>query len=193
MDPGPPPDPHFTVAEKAETSPYFQFVVNESIIYCMGATGEGEITSATTVGNLAITFTGCHPAGLRSCSNTGKPDGRIIWSGLSGELDVIKAGETPLKDQIGLTMSGETSFSCEGLVNVAMHGSAIGVIPGHSMSKTHGWRFKVNSKRQQAPEKFEGGIPQAFEGTLNGEHERFVLSMWDTVTTPEKVEINPVV
>jgi hypothetical protein len=81
---------------------------------------------------------------------------------------------------------------------VSLKLTAIGAItPTHAMRTVWTWVFResqVNATRaKQIPERFEGGLPEQPEWTINGSPERVGLSLGALISTEEKIEINPVV
>lgn len=116
-------------------------------------------------------------------------------TGLKGALGVIKAGETRLKDRIGLDLSGgESTFECGGgVTKVRLSLTAIGLLtPKNAMQTVRTWRFG-ESRGKQVPERFEGGVPEQPEWTVNGWPEKVGLFMVPLPTTEEKIEVNTVV
>jgi hypothetical protein len=191
--PGPGPDGHFTTAIKPETAFLMESAGTLYKTVCFGATGAGEITGPATVANLTLTLTHCENS--QTCQTSGHPAGEIVLSGLEGTLGVIKTGETALKDKVGLTLSGEGQFECAGgIVSIVLWGSAIGAIsPTNSMAIARKWTL-AQRKGLQKPERFEGGLPQAFEWTVNnGAAQRLGLALTSVLTSKEKIEINTVV
>jgi len=193
--PGPGPKPGFVLALKPET--VLTFETSQHIpqrLNCFGATGTGEITGPRTI-SATITLTGCETA--IECHSAGQPEKVIVLEGITGELGRVKAGETPLKDQIGLTLADQPSFGCANFgVSIAMSGSAIGTTsPTHSMATSRKWTLKRRmGKGLQVPERFEGGIPEGFTWSINGNSpEKVGLAAAFTLTSEEKIEINTVV
>jgi hypothetical protein len=191
--PGPGPKPGFSLVLKPETGWYMEGAISKGKITCAGVTGTGTVTGPTTVG-LSLTMTACETSGGK-CRTAGFKEGEFSLPGMTGELGVTKAGETHLKDQIGLNLAGEWGFECGGgVVKAKITGSAIGVITGHNMTTLRKWTFKVvGTKTRQVPERFEGGLPQQFEANINGTEEKIGFSLALTLTSEEKIEINTVV
>jgi hypothetical protein len=187
---GPGPNNHFTTSLKKPL--ILEGATSKSRLYCSGATGSGEITGPGAI-SVTLRLTGCEDT--LQCGTKGASAGEIQLTGYTGALGVIKAGETALKDKIGLTLEGEASFECGGgLVQVQVHGSAIGAIsPTNSMTSTRTWTFALTAKTRQSPEQFEGGGPQMWEEIVNGTPERAAFSLQLAVTSAEKIEINTIV
>jgi hypothetical protein len=141
---------------------------------------------------VTLTFQGCEQ--VLKCKSKGLGDGEIQLHGYVSTPGVVKAGETPLKNKIGLTLEGESAFNCGGeLVQIQLHGSAIGTItPTNSMATARTWTFVLASKTRQSPEAFEGGGPQRWEWSVNRNPEPVAFSLQLGLTSAEKIEINTV-
>jgi hypothetical protein len=80
------------------------FVFNE--INCKGGTSNGEILSATTIGNLHVVFTGCEAVdGSSKCNvnSDGAREGEILTNSLTGELGTVATSEAA--SGVGLLIS----------------------------------------------------------------------------------------
>jgi hypothetical protein len=184
---------HFTTSIKPKTFVEFQPRPYRGKVVCSGETGTGEISGPTTVENVTLTLTGCERP--INCETDPRSPGPVILSGLKGRLGVIKAGETPLKDKIGLDLRGENTFFCgQGIEKLDLSGSAIGVIaPTDSMTTLRTWPFS-EVRGKQSPDRFEAGVPETMEWMSNGSPaEPIGLQLRTSLTTEEKIEINSVV
>jgi hypothetical protein len=188
---------HFTLAIKEKTEAKLQ-TAGGQIITCKGQSGSGEYTGNTTIGNIALTFTGCHLGETASCQSAGAAEGEVRSTTLVGELGVIKTStEGPLKNLVGTDYkpaSGETvaAFSCAGTA-VTVTGSVIGELKRDSMVTKAPVKF-VQSKGLQKPTHFEGSPEDVLLTKLGeGAAQRSGLSLTTNQTSEEKIEVNSVV
>jgi hypothetical protein len=191
------PNNHFTLSTKPKTEfAFFEGAKTRGKVGCSGpsvVSGTGEITGPATIDNVIVRLKGCEDAEVPSCDSGNYQE--IVVTGLKGALGVIKAGETPLMDRIGLDLSGgESTFECgRGLTKVHLSLTAIGLfLPKNIMRTVSTWKFS-ESKGKQVPERFEGGLPEQPEWTVNGSPEKVGLFMVPLLTTEEKIEVNTVV
>jgi hypothetical protein len=127
--------------------------------------GEGEIHG------LSLEFTECYgffaQHGEGVCSSPGEPPGTVATAPLYAVAGVIKTGETPLKDMVGLDFTPETGetfleATC-GPVSVVATGSVIVTAGKNKMLTKQKLRFIA-----KPPENFVGGPPQILHGFING-------------------------
>jgi hypothetical protein len=191
--PGPGPKPGFTLGLKPKTTFFYEAVTSKARLTCVGETGTGDVTGPTAVGNVTLLLTECESGSL-ACNSAGAGRGEVLLTQGTGTLGVIKAGETPLEDRIGLDLSAEVAVECGGgILRIAIGGVAIGTVsPTHSMTVKRIWKF-TESKGFQKPTMLEGGVAESFEWTDNGTPEEVGLTLASSLLTEEKVEINTVV
>ncbi len=171
--------------------------VASSKVTCKGETSAGDYTGLKTVGNVALTLTGCERASEK-CSSVGAGAGEIVTKSLEGTLGVAKLGATSASNQIGLDLYpvGKTGafmeFSC-GSTTVAIRGSVIVPISANKMLLA----VKLDasaSKGKQNPESFVDEPNDILEESFNGAaFEQTGLTLASTQTNEEEVEVNSVV
>jgi hypothetical protein len=165
-------------------------------LFCTGGTGSGEYTGPKSVGKLVLTLTGCETGSLK-CNSAGQPSGTAVFGALEGALGIVKKGETPVQDKIGLDLfSGAneglvTHVECAGL-QISVQGSVIVPVMANSMKLTATLKFK-QTKGKQKPEQFEGQPRDVLEwSTEGGPFEQAGMALEAAQTNEEKIEINTV-
>ena len=126
-------------------------------INCTGGSSSGEITGATTVGKVVVTFTGCKGKGLSECSvqSPGASPGEVVTDTLEGELGEVAHSEAANETGLKLKASGKESFvttegSCLPFGGSSVTGEIIGdVQPVKAFAKTGELVYKAESKKQK--------------------------------------------
>jgi len=188
----------FTLAIKPTTKLLLEVKGGEKI-YCNGQTGSGEYATTKSLGNVALTLTGCFK-GVESdpCENTAT-NGEIVAGKLVAGLGILKESTEPTKVKVGLQFrpaSGETiaEFSC-GSTTVTVNGSVV------FEGKANAMESKVTLKAAQAKgvqkwTHFVGGATN--EDTLAvklgaGSFTQAGLKLNSVQTNEEKVEANTLI
>lgn len=143
------PAVHFTLtpsAAKLETSE------KAFKITCTGGSGTGEYTGPKTIGDIALTFTGCSQAG-QECASAGAGQKEIRTSTLEGEL-----GWEAKPSKVGLELHPDSgafmAFTC-GSTAISVTGGVIAPMKANKATSAPTLKFK-GAKGAQKPEGFEG-------------------------------------
>jgi hypothetical protein len=129
-------------------------------IKCSASTSSGEITSATTVGKVVVTFTGCEDKGKKCKSSSGAAAGEIKTVSLKGELGEVASAEAASGVGELLTPeSGSKYVSIESctLFAVEVTGSVIGEVTPINTLSTEGKLIYTEASKKQTIKKFVGG------------------------------------
>ena len=168
--------------------------VKGETISCKGATGTGEVTSATSADEAAVDLTGCALATGAPCrSEFASLEGEVKIAG-TGTLGVIKKGITPAKDIVGLDINGPfLNFKCGAAERMLLKGSVIVHVKANAMTLSETLKYTSTAGKQK-PEAFEG-MPQdvLFTGPEKGVILQTGLTLTATQTYEEKLEINSVI
>jgi hypothetical protein len=194
--PGPGTKDGFTLAPREAVMRVIETVGGTPLI-CHDAAGTGEYTGQKTVGAVVLTLSGCETGSVK-CNSAGQTTGTAVTSPLEGALGIVKRGEAPALDKIGLALfhPGEGGLilhvDCAGLP-ISVRGSVIGAVSTKSMKVMSTLKFK-QTKGRQKPEQFEGESPDVLEWSANGgPFEQAGLGFEATQTNEEPIEVNPVV
>jgi hypothetical protein len=168
------------------------------LISCTGESGTGEYTGRKSLGNVALTFTGCQLAGAGPCESSGAAAGEVHTVALEGTLGLIKASvEGPAKNTIGTALKPATgelvaAFSCNG-TPVTVKGSVIGEVKRNAMTTKAPIKF-AQAKAIQKPVRFEGGEEDVLTAAFGegAPFERTGLAMITNKTDEERIEANSV-
>jgi hypothetical protein len=151
----------------------------------------GEHTSNKTIGEVILTFSGCHLGEAGSCQS-GETAGQVATTMLKGELGIIS--ESPkgaAHDKVGLEFESESGeaiawFSCAG-TPVVVTGSVIGEVKANVMTKRPPLKFVIGKTGVQQPAHFLAGSDHfLFTQLGGGPFERSPLSF--TATLNESTE-----
>jgi hypothetical protein len=193
--PGPGANSKFTLARIGASTRVLETIGGTPLI-CSGGTGSGQYTGPKSVGNVVLTLTGCETGSLK-CNSAGQPSGTAVFGPLEGALGIVKKGETPAQDKIGLDLfSGAKEglvvhVDCAGL-SISVQGSVIVPVMANSMKLTATLKFK-QAKGKQKPEQFEGQPRDVLEwNTDGGPFEQAGMGFEAAQTNEEKIEINTV-
>jgi FG-GAP repeat len=192
---GPGAERHFTTTSALETT--FE-TTGGNVVLCKGEAGSGEYTSAKSVGDVTMTFTGCEFSGAK-CSSVGGSEGEITTETLEGVLGVEKTSTRGAKsNKIALDLfpvggAGVVmEFSC-GATAVSVRGSVLNRVPTNKMLATETMKYAEKAGKQK-PEKFEGLPVDVLESSFDeGGLEQTGLATSLTQTNAEKIEVNTVV
>jgi hypothetical protein len=120
-------------------------------VHCTASKSSGELSSASTVQNVVVTFTGCKDASSGvPCTTSGQASGTILTNKLHGTLVYLETGSSKtgvlLKPAVGTTFA---SFVC-GLfginANLTVSGEVLGELtPVNVSTKTFTLTFKKAS------------------------------------------------
>jgi hypothetical protein len=188
---------HFTLAIKEKSESKLQ-TAGGQIVTCAGQTGAGEYTGNKSIGNVTLTFTGCHLGAAESCHSEASAEGEVRSSTLVGQLGVIKTStEGPAKNLVGTDLEPESggvmfAFTC-GSTAVTVTGSVIAELKRDAMTTKAPVKF-VQAKGVQKPTHFEAGPEDVLLTKLGeGAAQKSGLSLITNETSEEKVEVNSVV
>jgi hypothetical protein len=165
-------------------------------VTCTGESSTGTITSAKTVGNVAIKFTGCESA-TKKCTTPGLGEGELETKKLEGVLGIeritIKEGKETRYVALDLYPPGKTGpfveYACTGGDPVTLMGSLMGPVPADKMFTTGTVKYAATSGKQKR-ERFEGGEKDVLTNALN---EQVGLTLASTQTNEEAIEINAII
>jgi hypothetical protein len=195
--PGPGADNKFTTTSKAGTFVVLSETVAGTKLICHGQIGTGEYTSTKGASNVLWRFTGCESGGGKA-NSPGQPEGVVVSKPLNGTLGIIKSGETPKQDKLGLDLfptelgGPVTEFAVAGLPLV-VKGSVVVPVTANKMQLTTTVKF-AESKGKQKPEQFEGVPKDVLEMSVGGgPFEQDGLAFEAIQTNEEAIEANPVV
>lgn len=177
------------------TSGTVTFVTSTVAISCSKSTTAGEIASASTVGNVVMTFTGCKVAsGGKACSvkTLGAKEGEIITKPLKGELGTVKTTEAAsgvgllLEEGAAEKIATFASNDCMG--EWTMYGSIAGeVIPIGKKQLTSKVVFAVTAGAQHIKEiTVKAGT---IKPELEGWHGIWTVEGSNELTFEEAVEV----
>jgi hypothetical protein len=195
--PGPGVSNKFTTMSKAGTFVVLSETVGGSKLICGAQTSTGEYTSTKGVSNVLWRFTGCESSGGKA-NTPGQPEGVVVSRPLDGTLGIIKSGETPKQNKLGLDLfpqePGGRVF--EIVINgifIVVRGSVIVPVTATKMQLTSTLKF-AQAKGKQKPERFEGEPTDVLEMNVNGgSFEQDGLAFEAIQTNEKPIEANPVV
>lgn len=166
----------------------------KSTVQCAENTLAGEYTGSQSM-RLTIKFTGCAAPGALGgrCQSEGAQAGEIETSALTGRLGVIKAGKKPT---VGWDIEPAAGpylavFKC-GEASVALNGSVIAPVTSvDKMASAFVLKFKA-AKGIQKPTQFEAGVGDTLGFVTNSAEEPAGLTMTDSLSGEEPVEIKAI-
>ena len=133
-----------------------KLVTTGESITCSADTNAGEVTGATAVGKVVITFTGCKAKkGEEICTvkSASAKEGEVVTKTLKGELGEV--AESEAADEVGLVLEPETTKKIATLASAkcsaeaSLEGSVAGeVTPLATAAKTDKLVFAVTSAKQ---------------------------------------------
>jgi hypothetical protein len=187
------PSGGFSSALKPATTVKMETSVSKEKVTCTGESGVGEITGAKTIGNLAITLTGCESLGGK-CTTAGLVEGEIQTATLEGTLGIEKITEKLGKETVHAALdlypavgSGPfLEFTCSTSGTTVIDGSVIAPVAGGRMLRIETFKLAAGSGKQK-PESLEGGSREVLRNALG---EQVGISLTATQTNEEAVEVN---
>ncbi|HTZ63705.1 MAG TPA: hypothetical protein VMB51_06335 [Solirubrobacteraceae bacterium] len=123
--------------------------VNIAQVTCKTEVSHGEFTSPTTVGNVAVTFTGCESGGFK-CATVGAKEGEIVTNPLAGTLVWEKYSKKVAIDLVPQATELFAEFEC-GPAAAKVKGSVLTNIPANKMETKIEEKFTAK-KGKQKPE-----------------------------------------
>lgn len=128
-------------------------------IECKEGTSKGEITGATTVGKVVVTYTGCKK-GTKECKSKGAKSEEIKTTDLKGQLGEVEPSEAASEVGENLEPESGTEFtsveSCTTL-STKVTGSIIGEVEPIGKLGTEGKLIYKESSTKQKIKKFKSG------------------------------------
>lgn len=117
-------------------------------VTCKTEASSGEYTSAKTVGNIAVLFTGCESAGFK-CKTAGAGEGEIVTNPLAGALRWENVTKTKVAIDL-VPQSGElfVEFSC-GPATAIVKGSVMTNIPVDVVKTVFEQKFTAKTGKQK--------------------------------------------
>ena len=169
--------------------------VKANKVTCKTEASSGEFTSAKTVGNIAVTFTGCENLGYK-CVSPGKAEGELDTNPLAGSLVWEKFREEGRVDLV--PQSGELfiEFQC-GPANVKVKGSVLTNIPVNKPETKVEMKFTAK-KGKQKPEYYYTSKTEKVKDVLISkigatEFEQAGQTITNVQTAEEPLEVNTVI
>ena len=158
---------HFT--DSFTTSAVFETTAKSSLT-CSGGSGSGTLTTAKTVGNVVLKFTGCATNGStsNSCTTAGHATGEFETGKLEGVLGVwrttVKEGKETRYVGLDLYPVGKTGtfieFTCgASKTPVVLTGGVIAQLLSDKMVSSEAQKL-TEARGKQNPERFLGGEKQ---------------------------------
>ncbi len=118
-------------------------------VTCKTEASRGEFTSSKTVGNVAVSFTGCESGGFK-CDTVGAKEGEIATNPLAGTLVWEKYGKKVAIDLVPQSTELFVEFAC-GPANAKVKGSVLTNIPANKSETKIEEKFTAK-KGKQKPE-----------------------------------------
>ena len=182
----------FTTAIKATTTTTLE-TLKKVKVTCTGESSSGTITSAKTVGNVAIKFTSCESA-AEKCTTPGLGEGELETKKLEGVLGIeritVKEGKETRHVALDLYPVGRTGpfieYTCTGSAPTTLTGSILAPVSANAMHTAATLKFTATAGKQK-PEHFERGEKDVLTNALD---EQVGLTLASTQSTEEAVEIN---
>lgn len=163
-------------------------------VTCKAESSDGEFTSAKTVGNIAVVFTGCESLGYR-CKTPGSAEGEIVTNPLAGTLVWEKYGKTVAIDLTPQSGEWFVEFTC-GPANAKVKGSVLTNIPADKAETKVDEKFTAK-KGKQKPEYYYSSKTEKVKDVLiskiggpNAELEQSGQTITNVQTDEEALEIN---
>ena len=116
-------------------------------VTCKTEASHGEFTSSKTVGNVAVSFTGCESGGYK-CDTVGAKEGEIVTNPLAGTLVWEKYGKKVAIDLVPQSTELFVEFAC-GPANVKVKGSVLTNIPADKSETTIEEKFTAKRGKQK--------------------------------------------
>jgi len=186
--------------------------VSKDRVTCAAETSTGVYTSPKLEENVVFKFTGCDWEEFHkysgwigyTASSAGAAPGEVLTEPTECELGVVKKGETPVKNMLGVTCAEEQQFmwlnwtgpyrGFMGEYELCITGWWFFTTKANSMMMTTTAMKSAESKGRQKIEKFEEGPLELLEFNVNGgPYEQMGLELTTVQTNEEPVEANSVV
>ncbi len=198
--PGPGAKNRFTSNIKPATKATLETVKKTKVV-CEGESTTGEIASATELGHVNATFTGCTSSGFKCHSEMGgkQAEGEIKIAPMHGRIGVEKEGtKPPLNNKLAQELTPEgppgtplTEFSCAG-ITVKVKGATLHPITADKMLTKMTEKYAA-TKGKQKPEKFVGSGTIILESSFSGApFEQSGQALTTETTYEEAIEANTV-
>jgi len=172
-------------------------------VSCKTEVSSGEFTSPKTVGNIAVTFTGCESAGYK-CVSPGKGEGELVTNLLSGTLVWEKFGTKTTGEKYGTKVAIDLvpqstelfiEFQC-GPANVKVTGSVLTNLPVNKAESKVEMKFTAK-KGKQKPEYYYTSTFEKVKDVLIAkigatEFEQSGQTITNVQTAEEPLEVNTV-
>jgi hypothetical protein len=165
-------------------------------VTCKAESSDGDFTSSKTVGNIAVTFTGCESTGFK-CETPKSAEGEIATNLLAGTLVWEKYGKKVAIDLMPQTGELFVEFEC-GTAPVKVKGSVLTNIPDDKAETKVEEKFTAK-KGKQKPEYYYTSkttkIRDVLASKLGGpgvEYEQSGQTVTNTQTDEEALEVNTV-
>lgn len=184
-------DDHFTLALAPADTVRFE-TVGKARVICKAESGTGTLTTAKTVGDLALRFTGCSVEGAETeaCTTPGRSSGELETSELEGELGIDSAKGKKQYAGLDLYPPGHTGtfveYACGARAVTTLTGSVIAAVPTDVAFSSGPLTF-AQTNGKQAPESFAGKEKDVL---TNNHGEQVGLADDATVTLEEALEID---
>jgi hypothetical protein len=186
----------FTTALSPTVKAVFE-TTKKKKVSCSGEKATGTITSAKTLGNVVIHFTGCYFGGNEGelrCTTAGHAEGELETSPLEGALAVervvVKEGKETRFVGVDLHPANRAGaflqYTCAGASQATISGSVIGPLTMSKMETFATFKHTASAGKQQ-PERFPGG---ELEVLSNDQLEQVGLSDKGEQKFEEPLEIN---
>lgn len=165
-------------------------------VSCKTEASHGEFTSSKTVGNVAVSFTGCESGGYK-CVNAGAKEGEIVTNPLSGALVWEKFGKKVAIDLVPQSTELFIEFTC-GPATVKVKGSVLTNIPADKSETKIEERFFAK-KGKQKPEYYYTSKTEKVKDVLmskiggpGAELEQSGQTITNVQTDEEALEVNTI-
>jgi hypothetical protein len=165
-------------------------------VTCKAESSDGEFTSAKTVGNIAVAFTGCESADFK-CSSAGATAGEIVTNPLAGTLVWEKYGTKVAIDLVPQSTELFVEFNC-GPATAKVKGSVLTNIPDDKAETKVDEKFTAK-KGKQKPEYYYTSKTEKTKDVLitkiggaGAELEQSGQTITNVQTDEEALEVNTV-
>jgi hypothetical protein len=182
---------HFTGVGGAATLE----TIHKVKVTCKAEASAGEYTSAKTVGNIKVVFTGCESLGYK-CKTPSSAEGEIATNPLSGTL----RWEDVTKKKVAIDLVPQSTelfveFQC-GPANAKVKGSVMTNVPGDVVKTVFEQKFSAK-KGKQKPEYYYTASGEKVQDVLiskiggpGAELEQSGQTVTNTQTDEEALEVN---
>jgi hypothetical protein len=152
-----------------------QILGKEENIVCKTASDKGEISNATTVAKIKVTYTECkeESAPTKMCTTTGKATGTIETEAISGKIGYVGSAAELVNKLVGIELKPTglvfIIFTCTGKAEkVTVEGCTVGVATPTNVSTTLGFlAFEEIGGTNAKSQRFKGFADSGTGCTLN--------------------------